>query len=92
MKKAFLLLALIAANVAIYAQYKKADCYQLEITMQTVESLSHDENEDVHCISGGPNSVSCSIKGEFEEFSGECSVTCNENSYACCSIKGCHCI
>ena len=89
MKKIIIIFMLIALNAGMYAQIKNTETTKVTIeTIEAVETLSDDE--DHHCISGGPNSTSCSLSGSFEVFSGTCSVTCGGGSYACCSITGCH--
>lgn len=49
-----------------------------------------------NCYAGGPGANSCSISAEASvvEIGGsmECSVSCNSSYYACCSLKGCHCV
>lgn len=50
---------------------------------------------DPSCDSGGPGSTSCTVKYEGSVGGGgasggaamECSVTCSEGTYACCSIS-----
>jgi hypothetical protein len=52
---------------------------------------------DPSCTSGGPGSVSCSImlSGGIAGSGGsvECSLTCGQGFYACCSVSemGCRC-
>lgn len=89
----YCVIALLSINATLFAQIKQAQSNDATvITMDSVETLSDDEIiTDIECISGGSNASQCSFSGTILGVSGECSVTCESGTYACCGLLGCHC-
>lgn len=93
MKTLYLLIVIaLGVNISLYAN-KNLNSAKSDLTMAQVENLASGEDD---CIAGGPGSTHCGLHGEIEvegvKFSVDCDVECDELTYSCCSVKGCHCL
>ena len=81
---------LIMLNIAIFAQTNQ------EATSSNFgyRSIASAESliDDLECIAGGRGASSCDVTADAEGVGVTCGTTCIEGFYACCGLKGCHCI
>lgn len=93
MKTLYLLIIIaLGVNLSLYAN-KTSKTSESDLNMDQVENLTSGEDD---CISGGVGATHCGLHGRIEiegvGFEVDCDVDCSETYYACCTVKGCHCI
>lgn len=96
-KYLFIVLSLVALNVALFAtaQYGGASDSQKEFNTVLPMGIGDpiDDGSDPECYSGGVGSTDCMIEAGVTldlGVSGSCSVSCGRGYYTCCGLR-CKC-